>query len=686
MVTSICDFAVPYTPLAKYVTASLEDVLETLKLVLNAGSRVLSPFPAYLVRRPRNTPLSRIVTANSASHALPNELLTESSVRSGTFVLSLFVPSAMPIPPTSLQAALRKEALAKKRREEKKARRNNEQPVDASDGSGGLGANSDGPSTSARGPPVKASRWDTEGDGVEMREGRRGVTSEYAIEQQSVMARTAHAEIAAFKKLYGGRDQLRGEAIGDRSQDDENVNKVGETLAGALANDPLGVGTKRSARAVMGNTVSGAPKLDDLDELEDLGDQHVSQDDENIDRDKVKFVTEEGQPVPKPLPGPARPDAQYVQPYDEIDMSEEENYEGVDDEMAKARGDKEAYNASTAIDVLVSNKQRLFKRKVSMMQPCRDVDRYEKLNRISEGTYGVVYRGRDLETSTVCALKRLKLENEKAGFPLTSVREINVLLALEHPNIVNVSEVVMGRRNPGDPKDDQIFMVMEYADHDLGSLDYRFSGSEVKCLVKQLLAGVAYLHSNYVMHRDLKPANILYNNRGELKICDFGLARQFSSFPKDYTQMVVTLWYRAPEILLGTRKYSSAIDIWSVGCIMAQLLTGRALLNGQGEIDQLRKTFDLIGTPGPESYLSTLPLWSKCSHIKRSAHAISLKEVLLRANVSVTDELLDLLTRLLDLDPQTRITAEDALDHPWFRCHPLPKDITLMPTFPSRCP
>jgi len=166
----------------------------------------------------------------------------------------------------------------------------------------------------------------------------------------------------------------------------------------------------------------------------------------------------------------------------------------------------------------------------------------------------------------------VKLEKERDGFPLTSVREINILLSLSHPSIVNVSEVVVGSSM------DAVFMVMEYADHDLkGVMERRmsqpFSTAEVKCLMMQLLSGVAYLHANWVIHRDLKTSNILYTNRGQLKICDFGLARQYGEPLKPYTQLVVTLWYRAPELLLGQRKYSTPVDVWSCGCIMAELLT-----------------------------------------------------------------------------------------------------------------
>lgn len=169
------------------------------------------------------------------------------------------------------------------------------------------------------------------------------------------------------------------------------------------------------------------------------------------------------------------------------------------------------------------------------------------------------FRARDKETGEICALKKVKLEKERDGFPLTSVREINILLSLAHPSIVNVSEVVVGSSM------DSVFMVMEYADHDLkGVMERRmnqpFSTAEVKCLMLQLLSGVAYLHHNWVIHRDLKTSNILYTNRGQLKICDFGLARQYGEPLKPYTHLVVTLWYRSPELLLGEEERRTIIQ------------------------------------------------------------------------------------------------------------------------------
>jgi cell division cycle 2-like protein len=161
-------------------------------------------------------------------------------------------------------------------------------------------------------------------------------------------------------------------------------------------------------------------------------------------------------------------------------------------------------------------------RKFDMMAGCRSVFEYEQLNKIDEGTYGVVFRARDKGTGAIRALKKVKMDKEREGFPLTALREANILLSMQHPNVVGVTEMVMGNSL------DSIFMVMEFAEHDLKGLmetmTKPFTIPEVKCLMLQLLGGVSYLHDNWVLHRDLKTSNVLVNNKGELKICDFGLA------------------------------------------------------------------------------------------------------------------------------------------------------------------
>ncbi|KAI5385219.1 cyclin-dependent kinase G-2 isoform X1 [Lathyrus oleraceus] len=324
-------------------------------------------------------------------------------------------------------------------------------------------------------------------------------------------------------------------------------------------------------------------------------------------------------------------------------------------------------------------------RTVNMLQGCRSVDEFERLNKIDEGTYGVVYRAKDKKTGEVVALKKVKMEKEKEGFPLTSLREINVLLSFHHPYIVDVKEVVVGSSL------DSIFMVMEYMEHDLKglmeSMKQPFSQSEVKCLMIQLLEGVKYLHDNWVLHRDLKTSNLLLNNRGELKICDFGLARQYGSPLKPYTHLVVTLWYRAPELLLGARQYSTAIDMWSLGCIMAELLSKEPLFNGKTEFDQLDKIFRILGTPNETIWpgFSKLP-GVKVNFVKHQYNLLRKKfpATSFTGSPVLSDSGFDLLNKLLTYDPEKRITAEAALNHEWFREVPLPKSKEFMPTFPAQ--
>lgn len=324
-------------------------------------------------------------------------------------------------------------------------------------------------------------------------------------------------------------------------------------------------------------------------------------------------------------------------------------------------------------------------RVLDMRYGCRDVSHYEKLNEINEGTYGKVYRARDRKTGEIVALKKVKMHvGGNDGFPLTALREINILLSLNHPSIVTVKEVVMGDL-------DSIFMVMECMEHDLKGLlqvmKQPFSTSEVKCLMLQLLEGVKVLHDNWVLHRDLKSSNLLFNNRGELKICDFGMSRQYGSPMKPYTELVVTLWYRAPELLLGGEKYSTAVDMWSVGCIMAELLTKEPLFKGKNEIDQLSQIFKTLGTPNESAWpgLSEL-LGAKANFVKQPHNLLRKKFPVTPFTISpvLSDLGFDLLNKLLTYDPEKRITADTALNHPWFHEFPLPKSKEFMPTFPPQ--
>ncbi|KAK4568944.1 hypothetical protein RGQ29_004382 [Quercus rubra] len=310
-------------------------------------------------------------------------------------------------------------------------------------------------------------------------------------------------------------------------------------------------------------------------------------------------------------------------------------------------------------------------RSTNMLQGCRSVYEFEYLKKINEGTYGVVYKAKDRKTGEIVALKKVKMGVEKGdGFPLSSLREINILMSFNHPSVVGVKEVVM------DEDDfDSVFMVMEYMESDLkGVLEAMkvkkqlYCMSEVKCLMRQLLEGVKYLHDNWVIHRDLKTSNLLLSNEGELKICDFGLSRQYGSPLKPYTPLVVTLWYRAPELLLGTMKYSTAIDMWSVGCIMAELVAQEALFRGKNEIDQLGKIFQILGTPNDKIWPGLTKLRGVRPNIKQPYNLLR-KKFPARSFIGspvLCDSGFDLLNKLLTYDPEKRITAEAALKHDWF--------------------
>lgn len=320
---------------------------------------------------------------------------------------------------------------------------------------------------------------------------------------------------------------------------------------------------------------------------------------------------------------------------------------------------------------------------------CRSVDSYEKLHKIDEGTYGVVYKARDRQSGDIVALKQVKLLNQKEGFPATALREINVLLSLQHENIVNVREMVVGNSM------DKIFMAMDFMDHDLKGFmvtmaqkNIFFTASEVKRVMLDLLSALHYCHEHWVLHRDIKTSNMLVSSQGVVCLCDFGLARMYGEPLKPYTNMVVTLWYRPPELLLGGDMYGPALDVWSLGCVFAELLTLKPLLPGRGELDQIDKIFKLLGTPTEAAWpgVSQLPHMRKVQfkpqpfnrlrdHFKRGASFTS--------ETALSDNGLDLMSRMLCLNPEERITTNGCLEHPYFHEHPAPKAYHLMPTYPS---
>lgn len=196
------------------------------------------------------------------------------------------------------------------------------------------------------------------------------------------------------------------------------------------------------------------------------------------------------------------------------------------------------------------------------------IDKYEKIEVIGEGTYGIVYKARDTDTGEIYALKKIRLESEDEGIPSTAIREIALLKELQHPNIVRLVNVLHTDR--------KLTLVFEYLDQDLKKLldncGAPLDQAQIKKYLYQLLNGIEKCHRHKVLHRDLKPQNLLINREGLLKLADFGLARAFGIPVKNFTHEVVTLWYRAPDILLGSKNYTTSVDIWSVGCIFAEIV------------------------------------------------------------------------------------------------------------------
>lgn len=308
---------------------------------------------------------------------------------------------------------------------------------------------------------------------------------------------------------------------------------------------------------------------------------------------------------------------------------------------------------------------------------CRDVEDFEKLNRVGEGTYGVVYRVRDTKTKQIVALKKIRMERETDGMPVSSLREISILKRMKHQNIVNVTDVAVG------PRLESIFLVMEYCEQDLGSLldmvSTPYTPSEIKCLMLQLLKGLEYCHSHSIIHRDLKMSNLLLTSSGLLKIADFGLARTLSLPLKPMTPNVVTLWYRAPEVLFGDTFYTTAIDLWSAGCIMGELMQHKPLMPGNTEQAQLDLIVKLLGSPNESIWPDFSKLPSAKALVLPTQNYNSIKEVFPR----YSEQTLSLLAGLLTYNPKNRLNVKQALAHPYFQESPRAQDPSLLPTYPE---
>lgn len=304
---------------------------------------------------------------------------------------------------------------------------------------------------------------------------------------------------------------------------------------------------------------------------------------------------------------------------------------------------------------------------------------YQRIEMIGKGTYGSVYKARAPEGHLV-ALKKVRMDCENQGFPITAIREIKILQALQHENVIQLDDVVASRDSAVSRNGSSVFMVFPFMDHDLTGLlenpQVVLSVPQIKFYLRNILLGLHHVHKRKILHRDIKGPNVLISNTGEVKLADFGLAR-FVNDDAEYTANVVTLWYRPPELLFGAKKYSTAVDIWSIGCVFAEMLTSAPAFPGATEIDQIERIFKVCGSPTPETW----PGFSKLPGAQKIKLRTTYPRTFRQKFGKYGDKGLDLLEKLLCLNPDGRISAGEALQHDYFWTEPFPIDPKLLPSY-----
>ncbi|KAF5736939.1 serine/threonine-protein kinase [Tripterygium wilfordii] len=311
-----------------------------------------------------------------------------------------------------------------------------------------------------------------------------------------------------------------------------------------------------------------------------------------------------------------------------------------------------------------------------MAGPPRRADTFEKLDKIGQGTYSNVYKARDSLTGKIVAMKKVRFDNLEPESVKFMAREILILRRLDHPNVVKLEGLVTSRMSCS------LYLVFEYMEHDLAGLavspGIKFTEPQVKCYMQQLLSGLEHCHNRHVLHRDIKGSNLLIDNGGILKIADFGLASFFDPNHKlPMTSRVVTLWYRPPELLLGATDYGVGVDLWSAGCILAELLAGKPIMPGRTEVEQLHKIFKLCGSPSDEYWKK-----SKLPHATIFKPQQSYKRCIAETFKDFPQPSLPLIETLLAIDPAERGTATAALRSEFFTTKPYACEPSSLPKYP----
>ncbi|KAJ8537062.1 hypothetical protein K7X08_035463 [Anisodus acutangulus] len=306
----------------------------------------------------------------------------------------------------------------------------------------------------------------------------------------------------------------------------------------------------------------------------------------------------------------------------------------------------------------------------------RRANTFEKLDKIGQGTYSNVYKARDLITGKIVALKKVRFDTLEPESVKFMAREILVLKKLNHPNVIKLEGLVTSRMSSS------LYLVFEYMEHDLAGLaavqKVKFTESQVKCYMKQLLSGLEHCHNNGVLHRDVKGSNLLIDNDGILKIADFGLAAFYDPEHKQpMTSRVVTLWYRPPELLLGATHYGVGVDLWSAGCILSELLAGKPIMPGRTEVEQLHKIFKLCGSPS-EEYWKKFKLPNATLFKPQQPYKRCIADIFKDFPTSSYP----LIDTLLAIDPDERGTATAALNSEFFTTEPYPCEPSSLPKYP----
>ncbi|KAL0651107.1 hypothetical protein Bca4012_093798 [Brassica carinata] len=308
----------------------------------------------------------------------------------------------------------------------------------------------------------------------------------------------------------------------------------------------------------------------------------------------------------------------------------------------------------------------------------RKADSFEKLEKIGQGTYSSVYKARDLETSQIVALKKVRFANMDPDSVRFMAREIIILRRLDHPNVMKLEGLITSRVSGS------MYLIFEYMEHDLAGLastpGVKFSEAQIKCYMKQLLHGLEHCHSRGVLHRDIKGSNLLLDHNNNLKIGDFGLANFYGDHQKQpLTSRVVTLWYRPPELLFGSTDYGVAVDMWSTGCILAELFNGKAIMPGRTEVEQLHKIFKLCGSPSEEYWKG-----SKLPHATVFKPQQPYKRCVAETFKSLPSSALALVEVLLAVEPDARGTTAHALESEFFTTKPFASDPSSLPKYQPR--